>query len=92
MITLIVVLVCFVLYIVICGFLGYFRRLSLIVAPLSLLLYIYYEYTLECTGECNIRIDFVIILPALIIIFIIAAKNLERIQDKETSKKNENFY
>ena len=52
------------------------RRLVL-VAAVAWLLYLPYEYGMKwrilCSGECNIRVDLLLLYPALVILSIVAA-------------------
>ena len=52
------------------------RRLVL-VAAVAWLLYLPYEYGMKwrilCSGECNIRVDLLLLYPALVILSILAA-------------------
>ena len=79
------VLVCILAYIILCGWYGFFRRASVIIAPVTLILFIlYYEDWIQnnCTGECNIRIDVFIMYPLLFGVVIVGFLNLVRIEDK----------
>jgi|ERR1051326_7205324 hypothetical protein len=52
------------------------RHKTLIVAAATWLLYAVYEYTLYrrwlCSGECNIRVDLLLLYPALLVISLAA--------------------
>lgn len=80
------VLFCLVLYFVVCGGLGMYRRTSLYIAPATLILYfLYYEKWIQasCTGECNIRIDVFFTIPTLIAIFWVAFNNLAKLNQEK---------
>jgi len=74
-----------VLYIVLVGWYGYFRKLSIIISPLSLVIFVmYYEDWVQqgCPGECNIRIDIFITYPLLFGVVIVGLLNLVRSDSK----------
>ena len=53
------------------------RRRLVLVAAVAWLLYLPYEYGMKwrilCSGECNIRVDLLLLYPALVILSILAA-------------------
>ena len=53
------------------------RRRLVLAAALAWLLYLPYEYGMKwrilCSGECNIRVDLLLLYPALVVLSIIAA-------------------
>ena len=60
-------------------FLGLFavsKRFSILLAGLLWLAYLPYEYAMKlrilCSGECNIRVDLLLIYPVLLVVSIIA--------------------
>jgi hypothetical protein len=59
--------------------LGYarFRRPAVLVAALAWLAYVPYEQAMSlrilCTGECNIRVDLLLLYPVLAIVSLVAA-------------------
>jgi len=71
-----------VFYIVLVGWYGYFRKLSIVISPISLYLFVmYYEslIKLSCSGECNIRIDIFITYPLIFGVFIVGVLNLVKV-------------
>ncbi|NOQ15779.1 MAG: hypothetical protein GQ581_01835 [Methyloprofundus sp.] len=71
-----------VLYIILVGWHGYLRKLSIAISPTSLYLFVvYYEDWVQnnCSGECNIRIDIFITYPLLFGVVIVGVLNLVRI-------------
>ena len=52
------------------------RRRLVLAAALAWLLYLPYEYSMKwrilCSGECNIRIDLLLLNPALVVLSILA--------------------
>jgi hypothetical protein len=52
------------------------RRPFVVVAALAWLLYGFYEYAMHerilCSGECNIRVDLLVIYPALLVASVVA--------------------
>jgi hypothetical protein len=53
------------------------RRRLVLVAAVAWLLYLPYEYGMKwrilCSGECNIRVDLLLLYPTLVILSILAA-------------------
>ena len=53
------------------------RRRLVLAAAVAWLLYLPYEYGMKwrilCSGECNIRVDLLLLYPALVILSILAA-------------------
>ena len=53
------------------------RRRLVLVAAVAWLLYLPYEYGMKwrvfCSGECNIRVDLLLLYPALVVLSILAA-------------------
>lgn len=64
------------------------RRRVAIGVGLIWLLYAFYEFGMEqrwlCTGECNIRIDLLLIYPVLLLGLVVAAVSLFRPREKAT--------
>ena len=58
------------------------RRRLVLVAALAWLVYLPYEYGMKwrllCSGECNIRIDLLLLYPVLVILSILAAVSAAR--------------
>jgi hypothetical protein len=55
---------------------GLVRRRVVLIAGCSWLLYAAYEYAMKlrwlCSGECNIRIDLLVIYPGLLLLSVVA--------------------
>lgn len=53
------------------------RKRLVLAAALAWLLYLPYEYGMKwrilCSGECNIRVDLLLLYPALVVLSILAA-------------------
>ena len=58
------------------------RRRLVLVAAVAWLVYLAYEYGMKwrllCSGECNIRIDLLLLYPVLVILSILAAVSAAR--------------
>jgi len=78
-----------VFYIILVGWHGYFRKLSIVISPVSLYLFVmYYEDWVQqgCTGECNIRIDIFVTYPLLFGVVVVGILNLVKSDDKNQPK------
>ncbi|HJU65669.1 MAG TPA: hypothetical protein VJ596_08325 [Gemmatimonadaceae bacterium] len=55
---------------------GQARRRALLIAGATWLLYALYEYGMKrrvlCSGECNIRVDLLLLYPALLVMSLVA--------------------
>lgn len=62
------------------------RNAALAIAGSLWLLYAFYEYLIYiralCSGECNIRVDLLVIYPVLLIVTLAAAVNVVRTRRK----------
>jgi hypothetical protein len=58
------------------------RRVSALVAAVLWALYVAYEYMMYlriwCSGECNIRVDLVLIYPVLLVVSLVAVFSRSR--------------